>query len=402
MSANICPKCGTANAPEARFCLQCGQQITSQPAPSAGETDHCPQCNAPLRQGSHFCPTCGHRMSPQPAPARKTPSPTPIPTPPPTPAHKPPPTPAAPQGGGATRFLDEDFSEGESLVIRWMGGKTENYQFTKMGIRVGRAPSNDVVVNHPAVSSKHLVLDLTPDHFSVTDLASTNGTMLNGHQIPPNTARPFSIGDVIRIGDLNGNSVSLVMQGKAGQEIRTLALGKLDLSGQNQILIGRDTASYLPLNHPTVSFRHAMILKQNGGLAIRDLGSTNGTFVNGQRISQVPLNSGDVIQIGPFKLSYDAQHQSLAQSMRLGHRIDAIRLGREVAKQKMILDEINMTIQPGEFVALVGGQRRWKEHADESHERLRTGQSRAIDVGWRTSLLAIGALSNADGVRPPG
>jgi ABC-type multidrug transport system ATPase subunit len=134
-----------------------------------------------------------------------------------------------------------------------------------------------------------------------------------------------------------------------------MALGKLDLSGQRQIVIGRDTSSDLPLKHPTVSFRHAMVFAQNGGLVIRDLGSTNGTFVNGQRISQVPLNSGDIVQIGPFKLSYDAQQQSLAQSMRLGHRIDALRLGREVSQKKMILNNIDMTVQPGEFVALVGG-----------------------------------------------
>jgi ABC-type multidrug transport system ATPase subunit len=98
-----------------------------------------------------------------------------------------------------------------------------------------------------------------------------------------------------------------------------------------------------------------MISKQNGSLMIRDMGSTNGTFVNGQRISQVPLSSGDEIQIGPFKLVYDAQKQSLAQSMRLGHRLDSVRLGREVGKKRMILRDISMCVYPGEFVALVGG-----------------------------------------------
>jgi ABC-type multidrug transport system ATPase subunit/pSer/pThr/pTyr-binding forkhead associated (FHA) protein len=246
-------------------------------------------------------------------------------------------------------------AEGDTLVVRWMGGQTESYELNKTNISIGRAPDNDVVVDHPAVSGHHLRLDIIPSNFSVTDLASTNGTMLNGHQIAPNSPQTFTPGDVIRIGDLTGNSVSLLIRGEAGEEVRTLALGKLDLSGQSQIVIGRDTNSYLPLNHPTVSFRHAIISSQNGGLVIRDLGSTNGTFVNGQRISQVPLNSGDVIQIGPFKLTYDEQQQSLAQSMRLGHRIDALRLGREVGKKLMILDDISMTVQPGEFISLVGG-----------------------------------------------
>ncbi len=340
MSTIPCPNCGTANATQARFCSQCGQQLTSTLAQSPGQSHHCPQCNTPLRPGARFCPSCGFNMEQQkPVPPTRGPAGE-----------------AAPQpAAGATRRFEELSSEGDKLVLRWMGGQTESYQFNKTSIRVGRGPSNDVVVNHPAVSGNHLRLDLTPDRFTVTDLDSTNGTMLNGHSIHPNTPQPFSYGDVIRIGDLTGNSVSLVIQGAAGQEVRTLALGKLDLSGQSQVIIGRDPSSYLPLKHPTVSFRHAMIVKQDGGLMIRDLGSTNGTFVNGQRISQVPLNSGDIVQIGPFKLSYDAQHQSLAQSMRLGHRIDALKLGREVSQKRMILNNIDMTIRPGEFVALVGG-----------------------------------------------
>jgi ABC-type multidrug transport system ATPase subunit/pSer/pThr/pTyr-binding forkhead associated (FHA) protein/sulfur carrier protein ThiS len=348
MSTNLCPNCGTDNAAQARFCSKCGQQIPSTPIHPSPQANNCPKCNSPLRPGARFCPTCGFSISQPAVPPR--------PAPPPQPPQPPQPTPS-PQvaTGGATRLLDDMSTEGDTLVIRWMGGQTEHYELSKTKINIGRAPSNDVVVNHPAVSGNHLRLDLTPSNFSVTDLASTNGTMLNGRQIPPNSPKSFSHGDVIRIGDLTGNSVSLLLRGAAGEEVRTLALGKLDLSGQSQVLIGRDTNSYLPLNHPTVSYRHAVISSQNGGLVIRDLGSTNGTFVNGQRISQVPLNSGDVIQIGPFKLTYDEHQQSLAPSMRLGHRIDALRLGREVGKKLMILDNIDMTIQPGEFVALVGG-----------------------------------------------
>jgi ABC-type multidrug transport system ATPase subunit/pSer/pThr/pTyr-binding forkhead associated (FHA) protein len=236
-----------------------------------------------------------------------------------------------------------------------MGGNTQNFPVSKPVLSVGRAPDNDIVINHPAVSGHHLRISVTPTEVSVTDLNSTNGTQLNGQQIPPNTPNVARPSDVIRIGDLTGNWVSIVFEGTGGEAIRTLSLGKLDLSQTTNILIGRDPSCYLPLNHPTVSFHHAQIYKQNSGLAIRDLNSTNGTFVNGKRIAVVPLSSGDEIQIGPFKLVYDAQQQSLAQSMRLGHRIDAIRLGREVANKRMILSEISMTINPGEFVALVGG-----------------------------------------------
>lgn len=371
MSANECPHCRTANSPQARFCSRCGKtlpvvqpqaappaQVPASPPPvgrppagppyappsppPAAALSNCPQCRVPVRAGDRFCPTCGYTLN-KPGPAGGTmvmalPGAGPI---------------AGVQPGGTVMM--GALGGPPSLVIRWMGGNSESHLLSGQSARVGRAPDNDIVVNHPSVSGHHLCLENRGGTWTVTDLKSTNGTQLNGQLIPPNEARPLQSGSVIRIGDLTGNSVSMSIETGEADSLRTLALGKLDLSNLTQVVIGRDPNSYLPLNHPTVSTRHAMILKQDGALLIRDLGSTNGTFVNGNRISQVPLASGDVIQIGPFKLVYDAQQQSLAQSMRLGHRLDAIQLGREVANKRMILKDVTMPIEPGDFVALVGG-----------------------------------------------
>jgi ABC transport system ATP-binding/permease protein len=339
MSKNICQHCGTPNVAQARFCAKCGKplQIDAQES-----TILCPKCGAKLRKTARFCPSCGHQIESQ--PVQK-----PISSQPPQPKQSPRQSPSpATQMMGASGDISQ-------IMVRWMGGITEDHILSKPVETVGRAPSNDIVINHPAVSSRHLSLQTSKDGFTVTDLNSTNGTQLNGKRIPANQAQPIQKGDVIRIGDLTGNWVSITIGGEDAVATRALSLGKLDLSDTDKAIIGRDPNSYLPLNHPTVSFRHAMIFKQGDSLYIRDLGSTNGTFVDGSRISQVPLKSGDEIQIGPFKLTYDAQQQSLAQSMRLGHRLDAILLGREVANRKMILDNISLSVYPGEFVAFVGG-----------------------------------------------
>ena len=285
MSTHLCPHCGVGNTTTARFCANCGKTLS--PPAAAATPAFCPQCSAPLRPGMKFCPTCGYNFSqPLAAPAGAAPAGAP-PAGAPPPAGVAPPAGASP-GAGATRMIG-GAGEIKQLIVRWMGGGTQNFPLTKPVMQLGRAPDNDIVINHPAVSGHHLTIATTPQGLTVTDLNSTNGTQLNGQKIPPGPPAPFRPGDIIRIGDLNGNWVGLALEGDQGEAVRTLALGKLDLSTISRAMIGRDPTSYLPLSHPSVSFRHAEIFKQNDDLMIRDLGSTNGTFVNGQRISQVPL-----------------------------------------------------------------------------------------------------------------
>jgi hypothetical protein len=73
----------------------------------------------------------------------------------------------------------------------------------------------------------------------------------------------------------------------------------LPLSGVKELIIGRSGDVGLALPEEMVSRRHARILRKSGGLEIEDLGSTNGTFVNGERIkAATPLSVSDRILIG--------------------------------------------------------------------------------------------------------
>ncbi|WP_405683595.1 FHA domain-containing protein [Streptomyces sp. NBC_00057] len=75
------------------------------------------------------------------------------------------------------------------------------------------------------------------------------------------------------------------------------------------LLIGRDPGNGLRLNHETVSRLHAELTVQGGRWLLRDLGSTNGTCVNGQRVTgTVPVRDGDQVSFGrmSFRLSAPA------------------------------------------------------------------------------------------------
>ena len=76
----------------------------------------------------------------------------------------------------------------------------------------------------------------------------------------------------------------------------------------DQLVVGRDSASAIAINDAEVSRKHARLNFQGGKYVIEDLGSTNGTFVNGQRlVSPVVLKSGDVVSLGEqIVLMYEA------------------------------------------------------------------------------------------------
>ncbi len=70
-------------------------------------------------------------------------------------------------------------------------------------------------------------------------------------------------------------------------------------------VLGRDPGCDFPLPSEIVSRRHAELeWSPNGGFAIRDLGSKNGTRVNDERVDWRPLKDGDRVQVGPFSLHY--------------------------------------------------------------------------------------------------
>jgi len=76
----------------------------------------------------------------------------------------------------------------------------------------------------------------------------------------------------------------------------------------NQIVMGREEGLDITLQDPEASRRHARINWQAGQYVIEDLGSTNGTFVNGVQITALqPLNPGDSVGIGQTALVFQME-----------------------------------------------------------------------------------------------
>jgi len=257
-------------------------------------------------------------------------------------------------GPSGTRMMLQPF-----LILHFPGGVTREETLAGTRVTVGRATDSDIVVEFPTVSGRHAEIELRDGKYRIVDVGSTNGTSVNGKRIE--APHPLRNGDIVRIGDISGNSVSLTFREEGadiGQELGTVAIGRLQVEGRDTFVLGRDPACEVPLEGGLVSFRHARVDRAGDGHAITDLGSTNGTFVNGVQVrGHRALSAGDVIQIGPYRFVYTAS--GFSKSTTAGSvRVDGVRLRRVVgrgASTRVLLNDISISILPREFVALVGG-----------------------------------------------
>lgn len=101
---------------------------------------------------------------------------------------------------------------------------------------------------------------------------------------------------VVHVDDLPGDASLVVRNGAQSGTA-------LDLSAVVTRL-GRHPDSEINLDDITVSRRHAEVERTARGYVVRDVGSLNGTYVNGQRIDEALLQQGDEVQVGKFRLVF--------------------------------------------------------------------------------------------------
>ncbi len=235
-----------------------------------------------------------------------------------------------------------------SIVVRQPDGRARTIMLAREPITIGRHRTNTIVIDIATVSAEHAIIEYADGGYRLTDRGSRNGTFVNGRRINIHMLRD---GDIVRIGDARGNSVSVTYH--AGHAPQATALEQFDLAAHDTLTIGRDPDCDLTLDSPLVSRRHARLEPAGPTHDLIDLGSTNGSYVNSERIDRRTLHAGDIVQIGPYRLTYQPGEISQVVHTQRG-RLDALHLTRRVDHGRLILDDVSLSIAPREFVAIVG------------------------------------------------
>ncbi len=269
-----------------------------------------------------------------------------------------------------TVFFSADDLAAESATLHILD-KTGLVRSCAIGdiTRIGRDTASstaEIRLNSAITSREHGEFVRLPTSYFYRDTNRTNGTYINGILYGKNgqtDACMLRHGDVLRIDQRNlhrRHPEAVLMIFSTAKHPTTWHEQVLDET-TGDIQIGRDVDrnSGVRVENERVSRKHATFVHGVRGWSIVDHDSTNGVFLNNQRITQpMPLYPMDVVRIADTsfiflgdKLLYDAK-ESAQNQLKICIRERSV---RKLFKKKVLLQNINLSINPGEMVLILGG-----------------------------------------------
>jgi ABC transport system ATP-binding/permease protein len=219
------------------------------------------------------------------------------------------------------------------------------------------------------ISRKQAMIEREGNNFRIYDgdrhkqKPSGNGIFLNQSRINLTEGHLLKNGEQLHIGQDPRQQIILTYYNPKQGEMSIPNVRRLDLKGLQKwpVELGRspNSTSAIELDAPTVSRLHATINPDGKGSYILHDRSSNGTFVNGERLEKsYQLNKGDMLQVGPYVLLFTGEALELTNANNQ-IRLDAHKLTFQVKDKKgdvfTILNNVYLVLEPGQLVAFVGG-----------------------------------------------
>lgn len=239
-----------------------------------------------------------------------------------------------------------------SLIIHESGKEPRVFTLTMERLRIGRKEDNDIVLDNRFVSRYHAELEKRGQDYYIIPVPSvSNPLLLDGR--PVMEATRLHHGTKIRFGGFSAGEIVALDYLSPDSELASHH--KIQFAENRLMTIGRNPSNSIVLPSPTVSQFHAEVEKVGQRYRVRDLRSSNGTFVNGESVNgESWVQIGDAIQIGPFRFVVDENEFSQSDQSEGGVSVDIIGVNKWVNKSLNILQNISLAFKPKEFVVVVG------------------------------------------------
>lgn len=220
---------------------------------------------------------------------------------------------------------------------------------------IGKGNHANIKLDNKMLSSSHIQLVFDSDNqLHLKDLNSTNGTYLNGDKVLSTQTYTLKPKDNIQLAGINGVLIIIETLGNSSDFImHTNIIDKL--KSKSNVIIGRAPGCDISLKSNSVSRQHAEIKKRSEGTyTIKDLNSTNGTFVNGRKIkgTQV-ISTSDKIFIGKLQLSLKGKTKDLSEELAICTKGIEKTFVNGTKKIK-VLNNIDLAIPSKSLLAIMG------------------------------------------------
>jgi pSer/pThr/pTyr-binding forkhead associated (FHA) protein len=202
------------------------------------------------------------------------------------------------------------------------------YELERDSVALGRGSKNDIIIHDNEISREHCVFRRVMDDYEVQDLNSSNGTFVNGQRVQ--AVWLLQPGAIVEFGDtitmeyersLRKPAAANNASASAHQDDADAVLhyslmmtmgpemGNVHRLDSLIVTVGRDLTNDVVIQDPEISRFHMRLRHTDKGYTVEDMGSTNGTFVNGSVIDGVKLlNPDDVIRLArQVRLQYVAR-----------------------------------------------------------------------------------------------